>query len=69
MTVCQGRVAGRLAALPMVACGHHLTSARFDTATDASISGYITRVDWRNPHVYLYVEGPNASNEQVVWEM
>jgi len=53
----------------MVACGHHLTSARFDTATDASISGYITRVDWRNPHVYLYVEGPNASNEQVVWEM
>ncbi len=49
--------------------GHHLTSVRFDTDTDTAISGAITRVDWRNPHVYLYMEGVNAVGEQVIWEI
>ena len=49
--------------------GHHLTSVRFDTETETSISGTVTRVDWRNPHVYLYVEGNNDNNELVIWEI
>ncbi len=55
--------------LPIAASSHHLTNVRFDTEADSSISGTITRVDWRNPHVYMYVEAPNDNNEQVVWEV
>lgn len=29
----------------------------------------ITRVDWANPHVYLYAEAPNDNGELVEWEI
>ncbi|MCG8415382.1 MAG: DUF6152 family protein, partial [Pseudomonadales bacterium] len=48
---------------------HHLTNVRFDTETDASINGVVTRLDWRNPHVYIYIDGTNEDGEQVTWEI
>ena len=42
---------------------HHSFAAVFDSAKRGLIKGAITKVDWRNPHMYLYVDvtGPDGT--------
>jgi hypothetical protein len=49
-----------LASAPLHA--HH-SAANFDTRTEITVEGVITKFDWRNPHVYmaLEVEGPDGA--------
>jgi Family of unknown function (DUF6152) len=35
---------------------HHNMSAVFDFNDRVSLSGTLTKVDWRNPHIYLFVD-------------
>jgi hypothetical protein len=53
-----------LAAGPAV--GHHAPIA-FDRGTTVDISGTVARYDWRNPHVYIYLEGSNGSGQSGEW--
>jgi hypothetical protein len=46
---------------------HHSASI-YDREARVSIEGVVVRREWRNPHVYLYVE-QEASGERVVWEI
>jgi len=41
-----------LAALPAVA--HHSVAAEFDTSKSFSVKATITKLEWVNPHVYIY---------------
>jgi len=34
---------------------HHRVSAQFDSTRATTITGMITKVEWTNPHVWLYV--------------
>ncbi len=34
---------------------HHPVPGKFDESAPASLEGVVTRVDWRNPHVHVYV--------------
>src|SRR5689334_8967976 len=36
--------------------GHHSTSAEFDTAKRVSTTGKLTKIDWVNPHIFIYLE-------------
>jgi Family of unknown function (DUF6152) len=49
-----------LAALPLRA--HHSFAAEFDQSKPITLEGAVTRVEWLNPHVYIYldVKGPNG---------
>ena len=38
------------------AWAHHATVAEFDTTKRITLRGKMTRVEWQNPHVFLYVE-------------
>jgi hypothetical protein len=40
-----------LAAVPL--WGHHEISAKFDPAKTRTLNGFVTTVDWRNPHVHV----------------
>jgi hypothetical protein len=53
-------VIGALALPPAYA--HH-SAANFDTRTEITIDGVITKYDWKNPHVYMAVkiEGPDGT--------
>lgn len=61
-----------LAALALLvispASGHH-SEAGFDTDTVVVFQGTVSRYSWRNPHVYIYVEGTDATGEVVEWEV
>jgi hypothetical protein len=39
-----------------VAQAHHSLSGQFDVARSFEITGKVSRVDWVNPHTYIYVD-------------
>jgi hypothetical protein len=45
------------AALP----AHHSTTAEFDVSKQVTVAGTLTKVDWVNPHIVLYVEAEGSS--------
>ncbi len=60
-------VAGALV-LPSDAFAHH-SQQYFDTETIVTVQGRLTRLDWRNPHVYIYVEVTEANGDTVDWRI
>jgi len=41
-------------AVPLAA--HHSFSAEYDAKTPVSFKGYVTKLEWMNPHVWFYVD-------------
>jgi hypothetical protein len=46
---------------------HHSFAAQFDPAKPFSISGAVTKVEWTNPHIYLYVDVKDTAGALVNW--
>ena len=51
----------RLAVIALVltatpALAHHSFDAEYDAQKVANISGYVTKVDWLNPHAFVYID-------------
>ena len=47
---------------------HHNMTAIFDFNDRVTLTGTLTRVDWRNPHIYLTVDVKNASGAMESWQ-
>jgi Family of unknown function (DUF6152) len=45
---------GLLVAIPMLA--HHSITAEFDTSKSFTVKGVLTRIEWVNPHAYVYLD-------------
>jgi hypothetical protein len=45
----------------------HHSPAAFDLASQITIQGKVSRFDWTNPHVYIYVTTTGAAGEAVEW--
>ena len=60
-------VAGILlsAAAPLVA--HHAFSAEFDQSKPIKMSGEITKLEWTNPHAWLFVDVKGSDGKVVPW--
>src|ERR1700693_3558535 len=43
-----------LLAIPLWA--HHSITAEFDTSKSFTVKGTLTKIEWVNPHAYIYVE-------------
>ena len=54
-----------LIAAPVYA--HHNMSAIFDFDQRFTETGSLTDMDWRNPHIYLFVEVENDDGEVETW--
>jgi hypothetical protein len=46
--------------LSQVGGAHHAIPAKFDAARPLTLSGVVTLVDWRNPHVHVFVNVKDA---------
>jgi hypothetical protein len=53
------------------AAAHHSFSAIFDAAKPVTLTGTVTRVDWMNPHTWIYldVKGDDGSVEAWAFEL
>ena len=49
------------------AAAHHAFSAEFDVDSPISLSGTVTRVEWLNPHSWIYIDVPGAGGETESW--
>ena len=54
-----------LAAAPLAA--HHAFAAEFDVNQPVKVKGTLTKVEWVNPHAWIYVDVKGADGKVVNW--
>lgn len=54
-------------ALPLLA--HHAVSAEFDASKVVTLKGVVSRVDWVNPHIFIYVDVKDDSGKITTWRL
>ena len=52
------------AALPVYA--HHSFPAQYDIAKPITLTGKVTKVEWTNPHIFIYIDVQNEKTGEVV---
>lgn len=61
---------GLLLALAMPAAfAHHSLSGQFDTTKSFELNGVISRVDWVNPHTYIYIDVKQAEGSPLTYKL
>lgn len=54
------------AAVPMLA--HHSIAAEFDSTKTVTVTGTVTKLDWMNPHIWVYLNVKDASGKVTKWQ-
>lgn len=57
-----------LVPLTHTALAHHNMTAIFDFNDRVTVTGILSKVDWRNPHIYLTVDVKNAGGAMETWQ-
>jgi len=55
------------ASVPMLA--HHSFAAEYDAKKPVTLKGTVTKVDWRNPHVYFFIDVTDEQGKPVNWAL
>jgi hypothetical protein len=54
-------------AIPVLA--HHSFTAEFDVLKPATISGTITKTEWINPHIHMFIDVKDEKGNIVPWDI
>jgi hypothetical protein len=54
-----------LAAMPIL--GHHAFAAEYDSLKPVTLKGTFTKMDWINPHSWVYFDVKDADGKTVNW--
>ena len=54
-------------AVASAALAHHSFAAQYDSNKVVSLRGWVTKVEWSNPHVYFYIDVENDKGEIENW--
>jgi len=47
----------------------HHSAAMFDLTRTFALTGTLTKVDWRNPHVEVFVDAKNDAGDRDLWRL
>lgn len=56
-----------LLAITMRASAHHAFAAEYDENKRVTVSGTVTRIEWVNPHAWLYIAGKDENGNAASW--
>ena len=70
MSLRTSRVLGvAVALLAGTAAAHHNMSALFDFNDCVTLNGALSKIDWRNPHIYLAVDVKSGAEQGQTWSI
>ena len=61
-------VAATMLATAPAALGHHSFAAQFDADKPVNLEGTVTKVEWQNPHIWVYLDVAGPDGQMVGWE-
>jgi hypothetical protein len=53
--------------MPAAAFAHHAYTAEFDTTKPVKLSGVLTKVEWSNPHIWIYLDVKDDKGNVTTW--
>jgi hypothetical protein len=56
-----------IVAMPIAA--HHSFSAEYDATAMVTLKGFVSKLEWSNPHVHIYVDVKDESGKLTTWNM
>jgi len=48
--------------------GHHAFAAEFDSTQPVKLQGVVTKIEWMNPHTWVYVDSKDESGSLQHWQ-
>ena len=59
-------IAGLGLAIPAVpAMAHHSFAAEFDASKRVTLTGTVTKLEWLNPHIWIYIDAKEVPSERL----
>jgi hypothetical protein len=46
---------------------HHSASATYDMSKTVTLTGTVTKLEWKNPHVFYYIDVVDSTGKTVNW--
>lgn len=56
-----------LAAGPATVLAHHSFSAEYDGSQPVAVTGTVSKVEWKNPHIWFYVDVADDAGKLHTW--
>jgi Family of unknown function (DUF6152) len=51
------------------AAAHHSFSAEFDADSPIELTGVVTKIEWMNPHTFIYIDVENDDGDYENWAL
>ena len=60
--------AGLAVATAQPVSAHHSFAAEFDSSKQVTLQGSVTKVEWQNPHIWVYLDVKDAQGNPQAWQ-